>query len=303
MKNVFLRNIGIADFKLLKHKIDYMDEDFIAVRNLCHLPYDDDEMIRLDCFVIAFCSSGKAEIKLNSRTYNWEKQNWAMILPNTYLNHIECSDDFLVDVVVFSPSFIKNIFILQKDMWDVAMYIHDNPIKSVGDSKFTVLELYAQLLRVKIEEGKNSYNKEIIRHVVYAMFIEILHEINKWIPESGRLVKNDLKQCDYIFKSFIEKVAADDGSHRSVSYYADLLFYSPKYLSKIVRHVSGKVPLEIIHDHATEQIKYKLKHSDMSIKEISNYFNFPNPSFFGKYVKIHLGMSPKKYREMLSKGN
>ena len=40
----------------------------------------------------------------------------------------------------------------------------------------------------------------------------------------------------------------------------------------------------------------RLKHSDKSIKEIAEEFNFPNQSFFGKYVKSYLGMSPARYR-------
>ena len=30
--------------------------------------------------------------------------------------------------------------------------------------------------------------------------------------------------------------------------------------------------------------------------EIAEEFNFPNQSFFGKYVKSYLGMSPARYR-------
>ena len=39
-----------------------------------------------------------------------------------------------------------------------------------------------------------------------------------------------------------------------------------------------------------------LKHSDKSIKEIAEEFNFPNQSFLGKYVKYYLGMYPARYR-------
>ena len=45
---------------------------------------------------------------------------------------------------------------------------------------------------------------------------------------------------------------------------------------------------------------YLLKKSDKSIKEIVNELDFPNLSFFGKYVKRHTGLSPKQYREQLS---
>ena len=34
----------------------------------------------------------------------------------------------------------------------------------------------------------------------------------------------------------------------------------------------------------------------MSIKEITSLFDFPNASFFGKFVKAHTGMTPVEYR-------
>ena len=100
----------------------------------------------------------------------------------------------------------------------------------------------------------------------------------------------------YIFRKFLEKVSEDDGTHRSVSYYADILCYSPKHLSTVVKKISGRTPLSIINEHAMECIKYELKHSGKSIKEIADQFDFPNQSFFGKFVKNHIGMSPLQYR-------
>jgi YesN/AraC family two-component response regulator len=35
---------------------------------------------------------------------------------------------------------------------------------------------------------------------------------------------------------------------------------------------------------------------NMSIKEIADSLNFPNASFFGKFVKLHTGMTPIEYR-------
>ncbi len=91
-------------------------------------------------------------------------------------------------------------------------------------------------------------------------------------------------------------MAEDDGSHRSVTYYANQLCYTAKHLSTVVKKISGKGPLTIINEHAMEQIKYELKHSDKSIKEIADRFDFVNPSFFGKFVKEHTGMTPLQYR-------
>ena len=38
-----------------------------------------------------------------------------------------------------------------------------------------------------------------------------------------------------------------------------------------------------------------------SIKEIANELDFPNTSFFGKYVREHLGQTPMEYRRKYRK--
>ena len=83
-------------------------------------------------------------------------------------------------------------------------------------------------------------------------------------------------------------LSKDNGIHRSVGYYADALCYSPKHFSKVIKQACGRTPLDLINENAIEHIKYRLKHSDKSIKEIAEEFDFPNQSFFGKYVKSYL---------------
>ena len=42
--------------------------------------------------------------------------------------------------------------------------------------------------------------------------------------------------------------------------------------------------------------KTQLRTSQMTVQQIANYLNFPNPSFFGRFFKKHTGMTPKAYR-------
>ena len=44
-----------------------------------------------------------------------------------------------------------------------------------------------------------------------------------------------------------------------------------------------------------------LDNTDLSIKEIATKLNFPTQSFFGKYFKQYVGISPKEYRNKLIK--
>ena len=96
-------------------------------------------------------------------------------------------------------------------------------------------------------------------------------------------------------------LTANDGQIRTVQKAGEMLNVSPKYLSKVISKAGGKTAMLYIHDYTMESIIYRLKYTDLSIKEIVIDMDFPNISFFGRFVKSMLGMSPREYREKLRK--
>ena len=81
-----------------------------------------------------------------------------------------------------------------------------------------------------------------------------------------------------------------------MEWYADKLCVSSKHLSTVCKNKSGKAANEWIREHVLEDIRYNLKQTDLSIKQICDKLGFPDPSFFGKYVKEHFGMTPTQFR-------
>ena len=78
---------------------------------------------------------------------------------------------------------------------------------------------------------------------------------------------------------------------------SQLVDITPKYLSAVCKEASGQTASELINQYVVKDIVYLLHQPDKSIKDIAFELDFPNLSFFGKYVKKHLGMSPKMYRK------
>lgn len=83
------------------------------------------------------------------------------------------------------------------------------------------------------------------------------------------------------------------------AFYANQLCVTPKYLTMVVKKVSGKGVSQWIDTYLMEQILFHLKITNLSIAEIAYKLNFSNASFFGKYVKVHTGESPTKLRRTL----
>ena len=102
-----------------------------------------------------------------------------------------------------------------------------------------------------------------------------------------------------IFERFIALVNADSGRERSISYYADRMFLSPRYLGTVVRQASGCTAKEWIDRSVITNAKVMLRHSSLQVAEISDRLNFANNSFFCKYFRRLTGMSPLDYRNLL----
>ncbi len=107
-----------------------------------------------------------------------------------------------------------------------------------------------------------------------------------------------LRQGDKIFRRFMLMLSDGQQQGRNVQAYADALCISPKYLTSICHQYASKTASQLIAQSMVGHIKQLLLYSDMTIKEIAAHLGFGNLSFFGKYVKKHLGVSPNNYRRL-----
>lgn len=294
MEKGTIKTISIEDFKLANAKIDYVSDDFMVASCMENLPYKTDS-VRLNFFLILMCIDGRLQLDINGKTHVLQANELLLCLPTMIMSNVMFSMGHKVRMIGFSTRFLQCTVKKEKDTEKVISYIYKNPIHTPGDDRDIRFRYYMDLVMFKINETPHRYRNEILQFLFSAVFHEMLAEMHSY-AEKCENMEAGMKQSGYLFKRFIGEVSKDGGQHRSVAYYADILCYSSKYISSVVKQETGRTALDWINQYAIERIKYELKHSDKCIKEISEYFNFPNQSFFGKYVKAHLGMSPAKYR-------
>ena len=85
--------------------------------------------------------------------------------------------------------------------------------------------------------------------------------------------------------------------HREVSYYADKLCVTPKYLSEISKKVSGYAANYWINRYTSLDISRLLRDRSLTFVQISDMFHFSSPAYFSRYVQRTLGLNPTQYRE------
>ena len=88
-------------------------------------------------------------------------------------------------------------------------------------------------------------------------------------------------------------------TEREMRYYAERLNVSPKYLSATVRRMTGHSVTSYIDRHTVPILQNLLNDERLSITQIAEMMNFKTLSYFSRYCKKQLGMSPQEYRKSL----
>lgn len=88
----------------------------------------------------------------------------------------------------------------------------------------------------------------------------------------------------------------DKGGLPTVQSIADQLHLSPKYLSNLLRVLTGQNTQQHIHDKLIEKAKEKLATTDLSVSEIAYVLGFEHLQSFSKLFKTKTNQSPLAFR-------
>lgn len=288
-----IRQVGLNDVENCT-TINYIEGDVVIIKNLGELSTSNP--IRIDVAVVIFCTEGELLIEVGEIPYVLHKHDMLLCPPNSVMKNIELSSNLKNKIICLSSRFIQQIqqqFRASADIWNIFFYITNNPKLHFEEYEVYVFQQYYDLINAKIQQKDHIYHKEMMLVLLQAFFYDITNSLHKYV-----LTEDDmLRQGDLLFQKFIKLLSTSIQKDRFVSDYGKKLNVTPKYLSTVCKNISGKTASAWISEYLIEDIKYRLKYSTKSIKEIAMDLDFPSISFFGKYVKAHLGMSPTDYRK------
>ena len=148
------------------------------------------------------------------------------------------------------------------------------------------------MLRTILSDPSFESNRQATAYSCLDLMGNIIMQVSDSQPE---LVAKTSRR-DEIVSSFLKCVAENYRSHRELSFYAGQLGLSLKYMSHVVFEQTGRHPARWIKDYVILDAKTMLRSGRYSIQQIAEELNFPNQSFFGKYFKEAVGISPKKWK-------
>lgn len=250
-----------------------------------------------DWIAILQCERGKFNTTLNGKQYVLGVNDVLLCSPRTIIEQSMMSPDFKGRIICISERLGRDIFPYSAKIWQQAFYMSRQCMITLPDEFVTEMNIDWEYLKHCIVERDNAYYMDMMRCLIQAMLYRISYRLDSLIQMPEREDNPDaLQSKDFIARSFFDLVAQTTPTPRSVAWYADKLHKTPKYLSMVVKQTSGYPALEWIQRAATVEIADLLKNSPKSVKEICDELDFPSLSFFCRYVREHLGVSPMEYR-------
>ncbi len=292
-----LHHISIQDLPDLSPSDDlikYSDEELVIVDDLREIPALNS---KIAFNVVAVCVSGRLHMDVSGKTTQVEAGQIFICHSHATLSNFMLSPDFECKMMCISDRLLRNILSSQMQIWTKMLYKQTCCILNVDIERFTI---YNEL-RYRWLHEDSPFKREILFSLLRAVLLEISENMlileQTEHPEKKHV--NGYSRMEDIFQRFLENIARRRIKKLSVSTYADELFITPKYLSTVCHTVSGKAPLEWISEYVLQDVIYYLKNTNLTASQISNELGFCNSSFFGKYVREHLGTSPNEYRKKL----
>lgn len=254
-------------------------------------------------FISFYCERGVLQFSLEGKMYRAEEGDLVVCAPRNILGMYMRTPDLQGKVICVGESLydetLPNVFHIDPNCWKKFFYLKQNPVIHAPEFKRKLFLAYFNLLKAYMEDSDNPYRQRIIRLTSQAAAIEILHEFDNWKfleEDTAHQAQSEPSKKDSLFQRFIVMLSHPDNTKRVVSAYAEQLVVTPKYLSAVCKEKSGRTAMEWITDNTVRHIKYYLLQTDLSVKEIAFKLDFPDVSFFCKYVKKHLGLAPLEYR-------
>lgn len=273
----------------------YIDDDLVVIDNVKLLAQPNAVYTNMN--LLAYCSKGMSQISVNGEQYEIHACQIFICPPEMSLENILISPDFEYQAICISSRLLQIALNDYIKVWNQFVYMNKLRVVDMTGESLDFYQKSCDLLRLcldyKAETNLDKQNKtDVIRGLISSVLIGFCHVLQLHTGEQAVAPKQNVS----LFNRFLELLQTTEAKHQTVNDYAAQLCISAKYLTIISKKNSGRTANAWIQEYTLSAITNYLRTTDLSVKEISHRLGFPNTSFFGKYVKDHLGCSPLEYR-------
>lgn len=262
--------------------IDSREYDSLINRN--NLPY----VLRRGGIFI--CLDGEGDVIINENKYHLCRNTMCVAFPGTIIQAFDTETKFKSYTLAININFLRELNIPSANSIHILM--RENPCIILSEEQVDNIMEICKMMHQKDMRSSHPFHRQINAQMLTLLCYELAGIYLRDIP----VKRQPCSRQDLIFRRFMSLLATDIKQSREVKYYADKLSISPKYLTIVTRQMSDRSASDWINRSVIINAKALLATTSLSVQQIADQLNFPNPSFFGQYFLRHTGLTPREFR-------
>ncbi len=275
--------------QLNSHNMVWEENDFVILRDMTDLSFAQ-STTNLNMAVFGVCQEGECELALDEQVKHVSAGNYLVLLPNTSVRVISSS---MRGIFICLSEKMYNELLQRVQTTPMLLYVREYPTAALQEADIQWLTKYHNLIFEEMQQADNLFRSSTAKSLMAALFFKVCNLYGKSMFSSHPMANRQ----EEIFTEFLKLLSQHFREEHTIGFYADKLCITPKYLSGIVKEVSGESANKWIQSFVVKEAKILLLTTHLNIQQITNLLNFPSQSFFGKYFKQHTGISPLQFRK------
>ena len=241
------------------------------------------------------CTAGEGSFVFNERCYHIVKNDLVVIPMPARVSNLAAHDNMQVEWFAADYKFLQNLLPSNNYGIGGSISLNHDPVIRLTDEQAALLLADFHRLRDRMDDRHLLFYRELMGSLCLTMMYDIFE------PHAQRdATDTHSDRTAYIVKQLMALLATGiSRTERDVSYYAERLNVSPKYLSATIKRVTGHSVTSYIDRHTVPILKDYLGDERLSLTQIAELMNFASLSYFSRYCTKHLGQSPSEYRQSL----
>ena len=242
--------------------------------------------------MMLFIEQGTGAISINNEFHSMDADHMFFLHSRSEVMLIDATPDFKC-VVIGVPAVLTQSASLQMDISFIFLLMKkpcwelEGNMRKMAESFYTMFEY--------ISNDLQSDAKTDLITSLFTFFMSVIYETTKHTLPSDKPKTSMTKHS--LISRFGKLLRVHIREDHRVSYYADQLFVTPKYLTQVVKSTIGITPKDIIDRMLALESLQLLKHTNHTIQQISGQLGFPDQSYFGRFFKRMFAISPIQFRQ------
>ena len=232
----------------------------------------------------------------NGREVHFTKDDLIIYTPGMMVSVIDISDDCRGICLVADKDFAFESPTMRdaiRAAYLPAVELSEPRLTLAEEDNRHLMELMG-IIRRYLLSADHPFRSECLR-TTYGLFLLELNAIQERTIRDRRFPK----RIEELFFDFLRLVPVHFSEHHDVAFYASQLCITPRYLSQIVREVSGRTVVDYINQMLLMEASYLLQQTSLPIVQIADRLHFSEAASFTRFFTRMKGMNPREFRNCL----